>query len=50
MTLEESGDLENRLTQLKKQVDEMSGGTLKQNNLTDSMEHLKREMEDQIKK
>jgi hypothetical protein len=50
MTSEESEDLENRLTQLKNQVDEMSGSMLKQVDLTHSQEYLKREMENQMKK
>jgi hypothetical protein len=50
MTSEENEDFENRLTQLKNQVDEMSVSMLKQVDLTHSQEYLKRELEDQIQK
>jgi hypothetical protein len=42
MAFEESEDLENRLTQLKNQVDEMSASMLKQVDLSHSQEYLKK--------
>jgi hypothetical protein len=50
MTSDENEDFENRLFQLKNEVDEMSGNMLKQVDLLCSQEYLKREMEDQMKK
>jgi hypothetical protein len=47
MTSEENEDFENRLSQLKNQVDEMSGSMLKQVDLSHSQEYIKREMEDE---
>jgi hypothetical protein len=44
MISEESEDLENRLSQLKNQVDEMSGSMLKLVDFSHSQEGLKREM------
>jgi ABC-type Fe3+/spermidine/putrescine transport system ATPase subunit len=49
-TLEENEDFENKLSQLKNQVDEMSGSMLKLVDLSSSQEFLKKEMEDQMKK
>jgi hypothetical protein len=40
-----SEDLENRLTQLKNQVDEMSASMLKEMDLSHSQEYFKKEME-----
>jgi hypothetical protein len=42
MTSKESEDFENRLTQLKNQVDEMSVSMLKPMDLKNSQEYLKR--------